>query len=53
MSLLIAPRGQILAEGGENDVELTALFDFEEMVNYRSQIRCYQDRRPDVYSSLP
>jgi predicted amidohydrolase len=53
MSLLIAPRGEVLAEGGERDVELTALFDFEEMVNYRSQIRCYQDRRPDVYSSLP
>jgi predicted amidohydrolase len=53
MSLLITPRGQVLAEGDENNVELTALFDFEEMVNYRSQIRCYQDRRPDVYSSLP
>jgi predicted amidohydrolase len=53
MSLLIAPRGEILAEGGDSDTELTALFDFEEMVNYRSQIRCYQDRRPEVYGALP
>ncbi|WP_432823180.1 carbon-nitrogen family hydrolase [Trichloromonas sp.] len=53
MSLLIAPRGEVLAEGGESNVELTALFDFEEIVNYRSQIRCYQDRRPEVYGTLP
>ncbi|OHB27788.1 MAG: carbon-nitrogen hydrolase [Desulfuromonadaceae bacterium GWC2_58_13] len=53
MSLLIAPRGEVLAEGGESNVELTALFDFEEIVTYRSQIRCYQDRRPEVYGTLP
>lgn len=53
MSLLIAPRGEILAEAGESDSELVAAFDFEEMVNYRSQIRCYQDRRPEVYGTLP
>ncbi len=53
MSLLIAPRGEVLAEGGESNVELTALFDFEEMVSYRSQICCYKDRRPEVYGTLP
>ena len=53
MSLLIAPRGEILAEAGERDTELVAPFDFEEMVNYRAQIRCYQDRRPEVYGTLP
>jgi len=53
MSLLIDPRGEVLAEGGESDIELTALFDFEEMVNFRSQIRCFSDRRPAVYGTLP
>jgi len=53
MSLLIDPRGEVLAEGGENNIELTALFDFEEMLNFRSQIRCFSDRRPEIYGTLP
>ncbi len=53
MSLLISPRGEILAEAGDTDTELSALFDFEEMISYRSQIRCFQDRRPNIYGTLP
>ncbi len=53
MSMLIAPRGEVLAEAREENVELTALFDFEEMISYRSQIRCFEDRRPAVYGTLP
>jgi predicted amidohydrolase len=53
MSLLISPRGEILAEGGETDTELHALFDFEEMATYRFQIPCFKDRRPAVYGTLP
>jgi len=53
MSLLIAPRGEILAEGGESDVELVATFDYQEMIAYRGQIRCFQDRRPEIYGTLP
>lgn len=53
MSLLISPRGEILAEGGESETELTALFDFEEMASYRFQIPCFRDRRPEVYGTLP
>jgi len=53
MSLLIAPRGEILAEGGEADIELVGNFDYQEMIAYRSQIRCFQDRRPEVYGTLP
>ncbi len=52
MSLLISPRGEILAEGGETDTELTAHFDFEEMATYRFQIPCFRDRRPEVYGIL-
>jgi len=53
MSLLIAPRGEILAEGGYQDTELTATFDFQELADYRRQIDCYRDRRPEIYGTLP
>lgn len=53
MSLLIAPRGEILAEGGAVDTELLASFDPREMADYRSQIPCYRERRPDIYGKLP
>ena len=33
--------------------ELVATFDFEEMSNYRYQIPCFRDRRPEVYGHLP
>jgi omega-amidase len=52
MSQLISPRGKILAKGGRTDTELTAIFDFSEMEDYRSHIRCFQERRPDVYGVL-
>ena len=52
MSLLLSARGDVLAEGGEVDVELIATFDYQEMVDYRSQIRCYDDRRPEIYGTL-
>lgn len=49
MSILIAPRGEVLAEGGEADTNLTATFDFAEMAEYRQQIRALADRRPEIY----
>jgi omega-amidase len=53
LSQLISPWGNILAEGEEVDTELTAVFDFAEMEDYREHIRCFQERRPDVYGALP
>jgi omega-amidase len=53
MSLLLSARGDVLAEGGESDIELVAEFDHREMSEYREQIRCYFDRRPEVYGQLP
>jgi len=53
MSLLISARGEVLAEGGERDVVLTASFDRAEKEEYRNQIRCFIDRRPEIYGSLP
>lgn len=53
MSMLIEPRGDILAEGKESDTELIAEFDFELLKDYRYQIPCFKDRRPEVYGKLP
>ena len=53
MSLLLSARGEVLAEGGETDTELIATFEAQEMIDYRAQIRCYDDRRPEIYGTLP
>jgi predicted amidohydrolase len=52
MSLLLSARGEVLAEGGETEAELVAMFNYQEMVEYRAQINCYADRRPEVYGIL-
>lgn len=52
MSLLLSARGDVLAEGGETDAVPLATFDYQEMFDYRAQIRCYDDRRPEVYGKL-
>jgi len=53
MSLIIAPRGELLAEADDFATELVATCDFQELVDYRDQITCFADRRPDVYGTLP
>jgi predicted amidohydrolase len=53
MSLLLSARGEVLAEAAETETELIATFDFADLAAYRSQIRCYHDRRPDLYGTLP
>ena len=52
MSLLLSARGEVLVEGGAVDEDLIATFDYQEMVEYRAQISCYDDRRPEVYGKL-
>ncbi|PLX89955.1 MAG: carbon-nitrogen family hydrolase [Desulfuromonas sp.] len=52
MSLLLSARGEVLAEGDEQDCELFATFDPSEMSEYREQIRCFHDRRPEIYGTL-
>ena len=52
MSLLISAKGEVLAEAGETDTVLTANFDRQEMKSYRDQIRCFADRRPEIYGTL-
>jgi len=53
MSLIIAPRGELLAEADDFASELVAVCDFRELSDYRAQITCFADRRPDVYGTLP
>lgn len=53
MSLIISPWGEVLAEGKEQDTELTNQLDFQEMIDFRSKIRCFDDRRPNIYGTLP
>ena len=53
MSLIVAPRGELLAEADDFATELVACCDFKELTDYRAQITCFADRRPDVYGTLP
>ena len=40
---------QLLAEGGYENTELVTTLDFEAMENWRLQIPCLLDRKPECY----
>jgi predicted amidohydrolase len=48
-SLIIGPKGDLLAEGGYENCELTATLDFSVMDQWRQQIPCFADRKPEFY----
>jgi omega-amidase len=48
-SMIIGPKGELLAEGGYENTELIATLDFETMENWRLQIPCFLDRKPECY----
>lgn len=48
-SMIIGPKGEILSEGGYENTELVATLDFETMENWRLQIPCFLDRKPECY----
>lgn len=52
MSLIIAPQGEVLAEGGDRDGEVLAELDFQALRDYRTRIPAWHDRRPEVYGDL-
>ncbi len=52
MSLMLSARGEVLAESDETDTELLVTFERAEMEEYRQQIRCFNDRRPEIYGTL-
>jgi omega-amidase len=48
-SLVIGPKGEILAEAGYQSGEPWASLDPAEMERWRESITCFKDRRPDCY----
>jgi predicted amidohydrolase len=49
MSMIIDPKGELLAEAGEDEVEICAALDLQAMDAWRTQIPCFSDRRPECY----
>jgi omega-amidase len=49
MSMIINPKGEVLAEAGEEEREIIALLDMQVMDDWRAQIPCFNDRKPECY----
>lgn len=49
MSMIIDPKGEVLAESGEEEGEIVAQLDMRVMVDWRAQIPCFNDRKPEYY----
>ena len=49
MSMIINPKGEVLAESGEAEGEIYAQLDMQAMTDWRAQIPCFNDRRPELY----
>lgn len=49
MSMIINPKGEVLAEAGEEQGEIVAQLDMQVMSDWRAQIPCFNDRKPDCY----
>lgn len=49
MSMIIDPKGEVLAEAGEDERQITASLDMQLMADWRAQIPCFNDRRPECY----
>lgn len=48
-SLIIDPKGELLADGGYGQGEISATLDFEQMEKWRQAIPCFTDRKPEFY----
>ena len=49
MSMIINPKGEALAEAGEEEREIMAILDMRVMDDWRAQIPCFNDRKPECY----
>ncbi|OGT98265.1 MAG: carbon-nitrogen hydrolase [Geobacteraceae bacterium GWB2_52_12] len=49
MSMIIDPKGELLGEAGEGEVEIVAPLDMQAMLEWRAQIPCFTDRKPESY----
>lgn len=48
-SMIIGPKGEVLADGEGRQGEIVADLDFDAMAEWRRQIPCFADRRPEFY----
>ncbi len=48
-SMIINSKGDVLAEAGEEQCEISAKLDMQEMADWRAQIPCFNDRKPEYY----
>ncbi|NJD92237.1 MAG: carbon-nitrogen family hydrolase [Geobacter sp.] len=49
MSIIIDPKGELLAEAGYEPQNIVATLDFDAMTAWRQQIPCFNDRKPEIY----
>jgi predicted amidohydrolase len=49
MSMIIDPKGEVLADAGSEQCEVIASLDMRVMDDWRAQIPCLNDRRPELY----
>jgi predicted amidohydrolase len=49
MSMIIDPKGEVCADAGESECEISAPLDMQAMIDWRAQIPCFTDRRPEIY----
>jgi predicted amidohydrolase len=49
MSMIIDPKGEVLVESGECEGEIVASLDLKVMTDWRAQIPCFSDRKPECY----
>ncbi len=49
MSMIINPKGELLAEASEDEGEIIAALDMQVMKDWRAQIPCFNDRKPECY----
>jgi len=49
MSMIIDPKGEVVAEAGYEPQSIIATLDFAAMAAWREQIPCFNDRKPECY----
>lgn len=49
MSMIIGPKGELLAEADNRETEIIANLSMQEIADWRAQIPCFNDRRPELY----
>jgi predicted amidohydrolase len=49
MSMIIDPKGEVMADAGECEGEIFAALDMQAMNEWRAQIPCFNDRKPEFY----